>query len=55
MRKGDDTLEREKMSLLVWAMFTLVLSEETAGTELHKEHHSRTAGLNRPSFYCCEF
>ena len=35
------------LNLLVWAIPRLVLSEDKAGTELHKEHHSRAAGLNQ--------
>ena len=34
MQRGEDTLK-------------LILSEDEASTELHKEHHSRSAGLNR--------
>ena len=46
MRVGDDTQEREVENLLVWAIPTLTLSEDDPGTELHKEHRSRAAGLN---------
>ena len=35
------------LNLLVWAMPSLILSEDETSTELHKEHHSKSAGLNR--------
>ena len=47
MRKGEDTSKREGMNLLVWAIPALILSEDEAGADLHKEHHSKTAGLNQ--------
>ena len=47
MQKGEDTLKRERMNLLVWAIPALILSEDEAGADLHKEHHSKTAGLNQ--------
>ena len=47
MQRGEDTLKRELLNLLVWAMPALILSEDEASTELHKEHHSRSAGLNQ--------
>ena len=47
MREGDDTQEREMLNLLVWAIPALILREDEAETELHNEHHSRTAGLNQ--------
>ena len=34
-------------NLLVWATPALILSEDEAGTELHKERQSRVAGLNQ--------
>ena len=47
MQRGEDTLKREMLNLLVWAMPALILSEDEPSTELHKEHHSRSAGLNQ--------
>ena len=47
MWKGDDTQEHEMLNLLVWAIPVLILSEDEAVTELHKEHHSRAAGLKQ--------
>ena len=47
MRKGDDTREREMLNLLACAIPVLTLSEDETGTELHKEDHSRAAGLNQ--------
>ena len=47
MQRGEDTLKRELLNLLVWAMPALILGEDEASTELHKEHHSRSAGLNQ--------
>ena len=35
------------LNLLVWAIPALILSGDEAGTELHKEHHPRAAGLNQ--------
>ena len=46
-REGEETLKRELLNLLVWAMPALTVSEDEASTELHKEHHSRSAGLNQ--------
>ena len=46
-RGEKDTLKRELLNLLVWAMLALILSEDEASTEPHKEHHSRSAGLNQ--------
>ena len=46
-RGEKTTLKREMLNLLVWAMPALKLSEDEASTELHKEHHSRSAGLNQ--------
>ena len=40
-------MKREMLNLLVWAMPALILSEDEASVELHKEHHSRSAGLNQ--------
>ena len=45
MQRRDDTSMRELLNLLVWAMPALILSEDEASTELHKEHHSKSAGL----------
>ena len=45
MQRGEDTLKRELLNLRVRAMPALILSEDEASTELHKEHHSRSAGL----------
>ena len=47
MRVEEDTQVSEMLNLLVWAMPALILSEDEAETELHNEHHSRTAGLNQ--------
>ena len=47
MQRGEDTLKLEMLNLLVWAMPALILSEDEASTVLHKEHHSRSAGLNQ--------
>ena len=47
MQRREDTLKRELLNLFVWAMPALILSEDEASTELHKEHHSRSAGLNQ--------
>ena len=47
MQRGEETLKRELLNLLVWAMPALTESEDEASTELHKEHHSRSAGLNQ--------
>ena len=35
------------LNLLVWAIPALILSEDDTSTELHKEHHSKAAGLNQ--------
>ena len=35
------------LNLLVWATPVAILSEDEAGTTLHKEHHLRAAGLNQ--------
>ena len=40
MQRGEDTLKRELLNLLVWVMPALILSEDEVSTELHKEHHS---------------
>ena len=42
-----DTPKREMLNLLVWAIPALLLSEDDTSIELHKEHHSKTAGLNQ--------
>ena len=47
IQRREDTLKRELLNLLVWVMPALILSEDEASTELHKEHHSRSAGLNQ--------
>ena len=47
LRVGDDTQEREMKNLLVWAIPALIWSEDESATELHREHHSRTAGLHQ--------
>ena len=47
MRVGVDTPKREMLNLLVWAIPALILSEDDTSTELHKEHHSKAAGLNQ--------
>ena len=47
MRMGVDSPKREMLNLLVWAIPALILSEDDTLTELHKEHHSKTAGLNQ--------
>ena len=47
MWRRDDTQEREISNLLVQVIPALILSEDEVGTELHKEHHSRVAGLNQ--------
>ena len=47
MWMGIDTPKRETLNLLVWAIPALLLSEDDASVELHKEHHSKTAGLNQ--------
>ena len=47
MQRGDDTPMRELLDLLVWAMSALILSEDDESTDLHKEHHSRSAGLDQ--------
>ena len=47
MQRGEDTVKRELLNLLMWAMPALMLSEDEASTELHKEHHSRSAGLTQ--------
>ena len=39
MQRGEDTLKRELLNLM--------LSEDEASRELHKEHHSRSACLNQ--------
>ena len=47
MQRREDTLNRELLNLLVWAMPALTMSEDEASTELHKEHHSRSVGLDQ--------
>ena len=47
MQRREDTLKRELLNLSVWVMPALILSEDEASTELHKEHHSRSAGLDQ--------
>ena len=47
MWMGIDTPKREMLNLLVWAIPALLLSEDDTSVELHKEHHSKTAGLNQ--------
>ena len=47
MWMGIETPKREMLNLLVWAIPALLLSEDDATVELHKEHHSKTAGLNQ--------
>ena len=47
MWMGIDTPKREMLNLLVWAIPALLLSEDDTSTELHKEHHSKAAGLNQ--------
>ena len=47
MRIRIDTSKREMLNLLVWAIPALTLSEDDTSTELHKEHHSKAAGLNQ--------
>ena len=47
MWMGIDTPKREMLNLLVWAIPALLLSEDDTSAELHKEHHSKAAGLNQ--------
>ena len=47
MWMGIDTPKREMLNLLVWAIPALLLSEDDTSVELHKEHHSKTTGLNQ--------
>ena len=47
MRTRIDTPKREMLNILVWAIPALILSEDDTSTELHKEHHSKAAGLNQ--------
>ena len=47
MRMRIDTPKREMLNLLVWAIPALILSEDDTSMVLHKEHHSKAAGLNR--------
>ena len=39
--------EHEMKNLLVWAIPAQILSEDESSTEVHREHHSRAAGLNQ--------
>ena len=47
MWMGVDSPKRELLNLLVWAIPALILSEDDTTLELHKEHHSKAAGLNQ--------